>query len=96
MEHVIGLGGHAGQVHQRLDQGIGSDHEGDVGDPLGVVGDALQLGGDLQDRGKRAQVLGHGLLRGDQGERLVLDCVTALVDDAVTFDEAVGPGEVWS
>ena len=71
-----------------------ADHQGDVGDALGVVRHALQLRGDLQDRGERAQVPGHGLLGGDEGEGLVLDGVALLVDVPVALDDAARVGEV--
>ncbi len=88
VQHVAGLGGHAGDVDQGLDEPLGADHHGDVRDSLGVVGHALQLRGDLQDGRQRPQVTRHGLLGGDERQGLVLDRVALLVDVPVRLDDA--------
>ena len=94
MKHVARRVRHPGNVLQRFDEGLFSQHQRDVGNPLGVVRDAFKLGCDLENGRQRAKVSRHGLLGGNDRERLILDGIPLLVDHAVFVHDGLGLGQV--
>ena len=60
---------------------------GALGDVDGMVADALEVVVDLQGPDEEAQVDGHGLLEGQQGDRRVFDLQLQAVDLLVRGDD---------
>ena len=65
-----------------------------VGDALGCIAHALEIGIDLDDAEDEAQIVGHGLLHGEQVERVLIDVALHAVDGDFAAADEVADGEV--
>ena len=70
-----------------LISGFLADTNVDAADAFGVVANTFEFVADEQDRRQVPHVAGHGLLRGDQGERFLLDAVTFSIDRLIVGDQ---------